>query len=121
MWVVLSGNNTNIHSMLATFTSHRWISSIYCENPITFFCPKYAYPRRQWNLYCHPIFQDEYSAMREQYMRTGEGFMLVYAVDKPSSFELLSMIGLQVKRVKDRDDVPMVLVGNKCDLEAQVS
>jgi len=64
--------------------------------------------------------QDEYSAMREQYMRTGEGFMLVYAVDKPSSFELLSMIGLQVKRVKDRDDVPMVLVGNKCDLEAQV-
>ena len=59
--------------------------------------------------------------MREQYMRTGEGFMLVYAVDKPSSFELLSMIGLQVKRVKDRDDVPMVLVGNKCDLEAQVS
>ena len=67
------------------------------------------------------LFQDEYSAMREQYMRTGEGFMLVYAVDKPSSFELLSMIGLQVKRVKDRDDVPMVLVGNKCDLEAQVS
>ena len=47
--------------------------------------------------------------------------MLAYAVDKPSSFELLSMIGLQVKRVKDRDDVPMVLVGNKCDLEAQVS
>ena len=67
------------------------------------------------------LLKDEYSAMREQYMRTGEGFMLVYAVDKPSSFELLSMIGLQVKRVKDRDDVPMVLVGNKCDLEAQVS
>ena len=29
------------------------------------------------------------------------------------------MIGLQVKRVKDRDDVPMVLVGNKCDLEGE--
>ena len=45
------------------------------------------------------IFQDEYSAMREQYMRTGEGFMLVYAVDKPTSFELLSMIGLQENHI----------------------
>ena len=45
------------------------------------------------------IFQDEYSAMREQYMRTGEGFMLVYAVDKPTSFELLSMIGLQESQI----------------------
>ena len=45
------------------------------------------------------VFQDEYSAMREQYMRTGEGFMLVYAVDKPTSFELLSMIGLQESHI----------------------
>lgn len=26
---------------------------------------------------------------------------------------------LQIKRVKDADDVPMVLVGNKCDLPAR--
>ncbi len=26
---------------------------------------------------------------------------------------------LQVRRVKDRDDVPMVLVGNKCDLNVR--
>jgi hypothetical protein len=33
--------------------------------------------------------------MREQYMRQGDGFMLVFSVDKATSFELLSMIGMQ--------------------------
>jgi len=28
-----------------------------------------------------------YSAMRDQYMRTGEGFLLVYAVDSSKSFD----------------------------------
>lgn len=31
--------------------------------------------------------QEEYSAMRDQYMRTGEGFLLVFAVNNPKSFE----------------------------------
>lgn len=31
--------------------------------------------------------QEEYSAMRDQYMRTGEGFLLVFAVNSPKSFE----------------------------------
>ncbi|CAN8010193.1 hypothetical protein HPB47_021226 [Ixodes persulcatus] len=60
--------------------------------------------------------QEEYSAMRDQYMRTGEGFLLVFAVNNNKSFEDISMYREQIKRVKDADDVPMVLVGNKCDL-----
>lgn len=60
--------------------------------------------------------QEEYSAMRDQYMRTGEGFLLVFAVNNGKSFEDISMYREQIKRVKDADDVPMVLVGNKCDL-----
>jgi len=60
--------------------------------------------------------QEEYSAMRDQYMRTGEGFLLVFAVDNTKSFEDISMYREQIKRVKDAEDVPMVLVGNKCDL-----
>ncbi|XP_064476695.1 GTPase HRas [Ornithodoros turicata] len=60
--------------------------------------------------------QEEYSAMRDQYMRTGEGFLLVFAVNNSKSFEDISMYREQIKRVKDADDVPMVLVGNKCDL-----
>ena len=33
--------------------------------------------------------QEEYSAMREQYMRTGEGFLLVYSITDKSRFEKL--------------------------------
>ncbi|XP_027203270.1 GTPase ras-like protein 1 [Dermatophagoides pteronyssinus] len=60
--------------------------------------------------------QEEYSAMRDQYMRTGEGFLLVFAVNSAKSYEDISTYREQIKRVKDAEDVPMVLVGNKCDL-----
>lgn len=60
--------------------------------------------------------QEEYSAMRDQYMRTGEGFLLVFAVNNAKSFEDIAMYREQIRRVKDSDYVPMVLVGNKCDL-----
>lgn len=63
--------------------------------------------------------QEEYSAMRDQYMRTGEGFLLVFAVNNAKSFEDIAMYREQIRRVKDADDVPMVLVGNKCDLETR--
>ncbi|KAK7602579.1 hypothetical protein V9T40_008168 [Parthenolecanium corni] len=60
--------------------------------------------------------QEEYSAMRDQYMRTGEGFLLVFAVNNAKSFEDIHTYREQIKRVKDAEEVPMVLVGNKCDL-----
>lgn len=60
-----------------------------------------------------------YSAMREQYMRTGEGFLLVYSITSRTSFEEVSAFYQQVLRVKDKDYFPVVMVANKCDLEAQ--
>lgn len=67
--------------------------------------------------------QEEYSAMRDQYMRTGQGFLCVYAITSRSSFEEITSFHEQILRVKDEDKVPMVVVGNKCDLadERQVS
>lgn len=65
--------------------------------------------------------QEEYSAMREQYMRTGEGFLLVYSVIERESFNELSTFYQQILRVKDTDDVPIVLVGNKSDLTEERS
>ncbi|PAV20706.1 ras [Pyrrhoderma noxium] len=60
--------------------------------------------------------QEEYSAMREQYMRTGEGFLLVYSITDRLSFGEMDDFFQQIQRVKDRDSVPLVLVGNKVDL-----
>ncbi|KAF9904351.1 Ras GTPase [Lobosporangium transversale] len=61
--------------------------------------------------------QEEYSAMREQYMRTGEGFLLVYSITSRNSFEEISTFYHQILRVKDKDFFPIILVANKCDLE----
>uniref|UniRef100_A0A5K3EL74 Zeta_toxin domain-containing protein n=1 Tax=Mesocestoides corti TaxID=53468 RepID=A0A5K3EL74_MESCO len=47
--------------------------------------------------------------MRDQYMRTGEGFLCVFAVNNAKSFEDISQYREQIKRVKDADEVPMVL------------
>lgn len=63
--------------------------------------------------------QEEYSAMREQYMRTGEGFLLVYSMTSRNSFEEISTFYQQVLRVKDKDYFPVVMVANKCDLEGE--
>lgn len=65
--------------------------------------------------------QEEFSAMREQYMRSGEGFLLVFAVTDHPSFEEISKFHRQILRVKDRDEFPMLMVGNKADLEHQRS
>lgn len=63
--------------------------------------------------------QEEYSAMREQYMRTGEGFLLVYSITSKQSFDEITTFQQQILRVKDKDYFPMVVVGNKCDLESE--
>ncbi len=54
--------------------------------------------------------------MREQYMRTGEGFLLAYSITSRESFEEIRTFQQQILRVKDKDIFPMVVVGNKLDL-----
>ena len=49
--------------------------------------------------------QEEYSAMRDQYMRTGEGFLIVFAVNNAKSFEDITAYREQIKRVKDAEEV----------------
>ena len=51
--------------------------------------------------------QEEYSAMRDQYMRTGEGFLLVFAVNNAKSFEDIATYREQIKRVKDAEEVSL--------------
>ena len=46
--------------------------------------------------------QDEYGAMREEYMRKGDGFLLVYSVTDISSFDNIPNFYRQILRVKGR-------------------
>ncbi|CAJ0572513.1 unnamed protein product, partial [Mesorhabditis spiculigera] len=60
---------------------------------------------------------EQFTAMRDLYMKNGQGFVLVYSITAQSTFNDLIDLREQILRVKDADDVPMILVGNKCDLE----
>merc|ERR1711935_702182 len=60
---------------------------------------------------------EQFTAMRDLYMKNRQGFVLVYSITAQSTFGDLEDLHEQIYRVKDTDKVPMVLVGNKCDLE----
>jgi len=63
--------------------------------------------------------QDEFSAMRDQYMRCGQGFLLVFSLIDKTSIAEIYRLHKQILRIKDGDEFPMILIGNKCDLQRQ--
>lgn len=99
--------------------------------PLSIFCPLFPFflfllQFLQWSpatlLHPHILIHEfdwpgSFSAMREQYMRTGEGFLLVYSITSRNSFEEISTFHQQILRVKDQDSFPVIVVANKCDLE----
>ncbi|XP_067589851.1 GTPase HRas-like isoform X3 [Pseudorca crassidens] len=66
------------------------------------------------------VGREEYSAMRAQYTCTREGFLcLPSTTPSPSrarSFEDIHQYREQIEWLKDSDDMPRVLLRNKCDL-----
>eukprot|EP00761_Pharyngomonas_kirbyi_P012626 gb/GECH01012653.1/.p1 GENE.gb/GECH01012653.1/~~gb/GECH01012653.1/.p1 ORF type:complete len:194 (+),score=32.16 gb/GECH01012653.1/:1-582(+) len=63
--------------------------------------------------------QEEYAVLRDQYWRTGDGFLLVYDITNPNSFDEIHTFYEQICRAKDVEYYPIVLVANKSDLEDQ--
>ena len=66
--------------------------------------------------------QEEYNAIKEAHVVKGQGFLLVFSLTSRQSFDDLEAIHDTIYRLKEKDpekdDVPMVIAGNKCDLEA---
>lgn len=61
--------------------------------------------------------QEEFGAMRDHYLRSGEGFLVVYSITERTTFNVACELYESIIRIKELDHVPVVLVGNKCDLE----
>jgi len=59
--------------------------------------------------------QEEYSAMRNQFMKQGQGFLLVFSMTSRITFEELTNLHTQILQAKDDEHVPIILVGNKSD------
>mmetsp|Transcript_11994 Transcript_11994/g.18128 ORF Transcript_11994/g.18128 Transcript_11994/m.18128 type:complete len:194 (+) Transcript_11994:89-670(+) len=61
--------------------------------------------------------QEEYAAMRDNYYRTGEGFLCVYSITTRESFDSVKEFRNAILRVTEKENIPLMLVGNKADLE----
>uniref|UniRef100_A0A8C0GJS3 small monomeric GTPase n=1 Tax=Chelonoidis abingdonii TaxID=106734 RepID=A0A8C0GJS3_CHEAB len=62
--------------------------------------------------------QEDYAAIRDNYFRSGEGFLLVFSITEYESFTATAELREQILRVKaEEDKIPLLVVGNKSDLE----
>jgi len=61
--------------------------------------------------------QVEFTAMREQYMRCGEGFIICYSITDRHSFIEAEEYRNLILKVRAQENVPVILVANKVDLE----
>lgn len=73
--------------------------------------------------------QEDYVSLRDQWIRDGDGFVLVYSISSRASFQQLKSFYNQIRRVKEASGsptfpsspggipglAPIMLVGNKCD------
>ncbi|XP_065322882.1 ras-related protein Ral-A-like isoform X2 [Gordionus sp. m RMFG-2023] len=61
--------------------------------------------------------QEDYAAIRDNYFRSGEGFLCVFSITERESYDATEDFREQILRVKNEEEVPFILIGNKCDLE----
>lgn len=63
-----------------------------------------------------PPGQGEESRRRRRCLQVGDAYVLVYSVTDRGSFESASELRIQLRRARQAEDIPIILVGNKTDL-----
>ncbi|KAI4215365.1 MAG: hypothetical protein LQ351_002265 [Letrouitia transgressa] len=111
--------------MLELSTSSRWsreklfdrcavqvVSQTFNEKLLT---PTAQFVQNVWIESYDPTIEDSYRKQIE--VDSGQGFLLVFSITSLSSLTELHELRDQIVRIKDDPQVPLVIVGNKCDLE----
>ncbi|KAK0410657.1 hypothetical protein QR680_005257 [Steinernema hermaphroditum] len=62
---------------------------------------------------------EQFASMRDLYIKNGQGFVVVYSITSQQTFHDIKSMRDQIVRVKGTEHVPILLVGNKCDLQHQ--
>ncbi|XP_013771704.1 ras-related protein Rap-2a-like [Limulus polyphemus] len=62
---------------------------------------------------------EQFASMRDLYIKNGQGFVVVYSITNHQTFQDIKNMKEQIIRVKNMDRVPVILVGNKVDIEQQ--
>ncbi|SNX85615.1 probable RSR1 - GTP-binding protein [Melanopsichium pennsylvanicum] len=61
---------------------------------------------------------EQFLALKELYIKSGQGFILVFSLTSLASVNELGSLREAIVRIKDATGIPLVLVGNKSDLRA---
>lgn len=61
--------------------------------------------------------QEEYVSIRDKYLRRGDGYICVYSVTYEPTIHEVEAFVERIQRIKDVENFPMVLAGNKADME----
>ncbi|XP_005105335.1 ras-related protein Rap-2a [Aplysia californica] len=62
---------------------------------------------------------EQFASMRDLYIKNGQGFVIVYSIISVQTFQDIKTMREQIQRVKGVDRIPIILVGNKSDLDSQ--
>uniref|UniRef100_A0A8D0DM39 GTP-binding protein n=1 Tax=Salvator merianae TaxID=96440 RepID=A0A8D0DM39_SALMN len=60
--------------------------------------------------------QDDSQWLQSHCMKMGDAYIIVYSVTDKVSFEKASELRIQLRRARQTEDIPIILVGNKSDL-----
>ena len=64
--------------------------------------------------------QERFRSLSKTYFRNSDGIMLLFDLNSTNSFDNLSSWFVSIKD-SGAEDIPLILVGTKCDLEANIS
>ena len=64
--------------------------------------------------------QERFRSLSKTYFRNSDGIMLLFDLNSPESFENLNSWFISIKE-SGCEDIPLILVGTKCDLECKLS
>eukprot|EP00761_Pharyngomonas_kirbyi_P012179 gb/GECH01012206.1/.p1 GENE.gb/GECH01012206.1/~~gb/GECH01012206.1/.p1 ORF type:complete len:219 (+),score=52.09 gb/GECH01012206.1/:1-657(+) len=60
--------------------------------------------------------QEEFHSMRGEYIRDGQGFILVFDLMDKATLDEIESIYEEIDQHKEEEEAPILLVGNKCDV-----
>jgi len=63
--------------------------------------------------------QEEYASLQDQWIREGDGYLIVFSITSQTTLSEASILRDKIIRIRDTETFPLVLAGNKCDLNSE--
>lgn len=118
-FAVVGSRSVGKSSMIVRFVEDYFVESYYptIENQ---FSKNFVYKNQEYEIeILDTAGQDEFSMINEKHLVGIHGYILIYSVTSRQSFEVIEVIRDKILNAIGSDTIPMVLVGNKSDLNYQ--